>query len=85
METVDGSEQLVIDWMDGQPAPQAVLDLLACNCKTNCSLPKCVRLTNGLKCTEMCRLPDCENQASVDNDDEDRTDDTAEELDDYSN
>ncbi len=32
METKDGSELLVIHWMDGQPAPQAILDLLACNC-----------------------------------------------------
>ena len=68
MEKEEGDEQLVVHWMDGhfgQPAPEAVLDLLACNCKRKCSLPKCVCLSNGLKCTDMCRLPDCENQASI--------------------
>ena len=50
--------------MDGQPAPHAVLNLFACNCTRKCSLPKCVCLSNGLKCTDMCRLQDCENQES---------------------
>ncbi len=49
--------------MDGQPAPQAILDLLACNCSKKCVLLNCECLANGLKCTDMCRLPDCENQA----------------------
>jgi hypothetical protein len=70
LETVDGVEELVIDWMDGQPAPQAVLDLLACTCPKSCKMPKCVCLSNGLRCTDMCRLPDCENQAPIEGDDE---------------
>ena len=65
MEKEGESEQLVVHWMDGQPAPDAVLDLLACNCPKKCSLPKCVCIANGLKCTDMCRLADCENQAST--------------------
>ncbi len=60
METEDGTEQLVIHWMDGQLAPQAILDLLACNCKGKCSLPKCVCIASGLKCTDP--LPDCKIQ-----------------------
>ena len=61
--------------MNGQPAPQAVLDLLACNCTRKCSLPKCVCLSNGLKCTDMCRLQDGENQASsFESDDEESAD-----------
>ena len=49
-------EHLVIHWMDRQPAP---LDLLACTCaKSDCEC-----LANGLKCTDMCRLPNCDNQA----------------------
>lgn len=67
----DGKEQLAIDWMDGLPAPQAVLDLLACNCTKSCKLPKCICLANGMKCTDMCSHLDCNNQATVhDNDDE---------------
>lgn len=59
------SGHLAIDWMDGLPAPQAVLDLLSCKCTRTCKLPSCVCLMNGLKCTDMCRLRDCANQASA--------------------
>lgn len=60
----DGAdERLVLHWIDGQPAPQAILDLLTCNCSKKCVLPNCECLANGLKCTDMCRLSDCENQA----------------------
>ena len=48
--------------MDGDPAPQAVLNLLACKCARSCQLPKCVCLVNGLRCTDMCKLRDCTNQ-----------------------
>lgn len=65
MEREEESEQLVVHWMEGQPAPDAVLDLLACSCTKKCTLPKCVCMTNGLKCTDMCRLADCDNQAST--------------------
>lgn len=51
---------MVVHWMDGQPAPQAILDLLACNCPRKCELPKCECMANG--------LTDCENQASIAND-----------------
>ena len=29
-----------------------------------CELLKCECMVNGLKCTDMCRLPDCDNQAA---------------------
>ena len=47
--------------MDGRPAPQALLDLLACTCRKQCKLPQCVCMTNGLKCTDMCTLTECSN------------------------
>lgn len=62
----DGKEQLTIDWMDGLPAPQAVLDLLACKCSKICELPKCICMANGMNCTDMCRLLDCSNQGTID-------------------
>jgi len=63
IESVGGVDQLVVQWMDGQLAPEALLDLLACNCPKHCvSTTKCVCVANGLKCTDMCRQPDCENQ-----------------------
>jgi hypothetical protein len=54
--------ELEIDWMDGQPAPKAVLDLLACNCSTSCKLNNCSCKKNGLKCTKMCKKKNCKNQ-----------------------
>ena len=48
--------------MGGQPAPQAVLDLLACTCSRSYKLPECVLLIGGLSCKDMCKLTDCDNQ-----------------------
>ena len=66
----EGAEQLVVDWMDGQPAPEAVLNLLACKCPRKCVLPNCEFLKNGLKYTDMCRLRDCENRSYIYRDDD---------------
>ena len=70
---------MVVDWMDSQPAPEAILALLACKCSKTCTLPHCVCLANGLKCTDMCKLSDCGNCPS---NDEESTDDV-ENMDDY--
>ncbi|KAL8567391.1 hypothetical protein ACOMHN_001779 [Nucella lapillus] len=81
VETQSGEEVLCLDWMDVQPAPDAVLELLACKCPTTCTMETCVCLQHGLKCTNMCRVKNCDNQpcdddiateaASIDEDDED--------------
>ena len=42
---VTRDQQLVVDWMGAQPAPVAILDLLACNCSV-CIMP-C--MANGLQ------------------------------------
>ena len=62
LETTNDKQDLVIDWMEGKPAPEAVLELLACKCARSCKLPQCVCLLNGLKCTDLCKLKDCDNQ-----------------------
>ena len=59
---MDDDGELVIDWMKGSPAPEAVLQLLACKRVRTCKLPDCTCLANGLKCTDMCRLQTCDNQ-----------------------
>ena len=64
IEHEDGVAKLVVDWMDVKAAPEAILELLACNCTKKCVAPKCVCATNGLGCTDMCRLAECENQGS---------------------
>ena len=48
--------------MRGDPAPKAVLELLSCPCTRSCQLPTCSCLANGLECTDVCKLIDCENR-----------------------
>ena len=57
---------LKIDWMHGHAAPDAVLELLACQCKRECLQERCPCLVNGLKCTYMCRLQACGNRKEDD-------------------
>ena len=59
-------EELQFEWMDEKPAPDAVLELLACRCTRSCKLPSCVCLANGLKCTDICTLKECQNQVEDD-------------------
>ena len=72
-------DHLVVHWMTSHPAPQAILDMLACNCTKKCALPRCVCMVNGLKCTDMCKLKNCDNQA----DDDDSINELQEEPEDY--
>jgi len=62
--TTDENGNLVVEWMRGSPAPDTVLQLLSCKCVRSCKLPVCTCLSNGLKCTDMCRLQICSNQAT---------------------
>ena len=61
----DGVAKLVVDWMDVKAAPEAILELLVFNCTKKCVAPKCVCVTNGLRCTDMCRLAESGSQGSV--------------------
>ena len=54
--------QLTVEWMRGSPALDAVLQLLSCKCSRGCKLPECQCMSNGLKCTNMCKLQTCANQ-----------------------
>ena len=55
--------KLTIDWMSGELAPKAVLELLSGQCKRVYQLPSCTCLANGLHCNDMCRLQGCTNPA----------------------
>ena len=55
-------ECLALDWISGEPAPKAVLELLSYQCNRLCQLPNCTYLANGLRCTALCKLQDCANQ-----------------------
>ena len=58
----EGGDHFVIDWMSGDPAPTAMLELLSCSCTMSCQLSTCSCLANGLRCTDVCKLIDCENR-----------------------
>ena len=78
----NGSVSII--WMNGPPAPEAVLNLLSCNCSRRCTEGNCSCLMNGLKCTDMCKLKNCDNSAQDDDDEIDVNDeDEVEEDDDF--
>ena len=56
-------DELVIDWTDEKPAPDAVIEMMSCNCKKLCTLEnRCSCHENGLLCTDMCKCTSCENK-----------------------
>ena len=58
----EGGDNFAIDWMSGDPAPTAVLELLSCSCARSCQLPTYCCLENGLKCTDVWKLLDYDNR-----------------------
>jgi len=61
-------ERLETDWMDGLPAPRAVIELIACTYRKSCDETTCDCILNGLKCSSFCRLTTCSNQPEEDGD-----------------
>lgn len=53
------------NYFDFKPPPEAILELLACNCTGKCIYPNCICIANGVKFTDMRRLAECYNQASL--------------------
>ena len=62
LESDKSGQRLDIVWMSGMPAPNAVIELLACTCKRVCEGNACECILNGLRCSDLCRLADCSNQ-----------------------
>lgn len=74
----DGHLQIV--WTDLLPAPEAVMELVCCNCKSTCQTKRCSCVKSGLPCTDACACTDqCMNRVKEHLDDDD--DDDAEEDD----
>ena len=46
------------------PAPESIIHLTVCHCKTKCVTVWCKCRKNGLKCSEMCHCLECENDRS---------------------
>lgn len=61
--------------MSGEPAPAVLLELLSCSCARSCKFPTCTCITNGLKCTDKCRLRNCNNRAEEEEEEEEVYDD----------
>ena len=53
--------ELHFHWMDQEPAPKALMELVSCKCKTGCSGRRCSCHKVGLMCTDVCDCIDCEN------------------------
>ena len=49
VELCNGQEQLIIGWMEGNPAPTSVLELLACKCSKSCLPGKCPCVQYNMK------------------------------------
>ena len=48
------------------PAPETIIHLTVCQCKTKCITNRCKCRKSGLKCSEMCQCQDCENDEDED-------------------
>ena len=59
-ELTDGKLNPVL--CTNSPAPEALLELRSCNCKSGCQKRYCICNKNSLPCTEMCGCRDnCQN------------------------
>ena len=48
---IDDDGKLAIHWMWSPPAPDAVMEWLACKCVRSCKLSTCTCMANGLACS----------------------------------
>ena len=83
-QTSGEASNLLIAWVDKKPAPEVVLQLLACKCRRICELLSCVCLSSGLRCTNLCTLKDCGNQPLEDSEDVIAEEDDEDYIDDFS-
>ncbi len=47
--------KLELDWMENDPAPVAVMELISCGCKQDCKTRRCSCKKAGLSCTDACK------------------------------
>lgn len=48
------------------PAPESIIHLKICYCKTSCIIFRCKYHKSGLKCSAICQTNDCENNKNDD-------------------
>src|SRR6218665_2988861 len=76
----DSDGQLKSKMTDALPAPKAIIEMVTCHCKTDCSSARCSCRTNNLSCSDLCRCgSECQNDEDTQNkhetDDDDDDDD----------
>src|SRR6218665_574472 len=64
----DSEGQLKSTMTDALPAPKAIIEMVSCHCKTDCSSARCSCRTNNLSCTDLCRCgSECQNDEYTQN------------------
>ncbi|CAB4019967.1 Hypothetical predicted protein [Paramuricea clavata] len=53
------------------PAPESVVELVKCGCRSECSTARCSCHKNNLPCTPLCKCGDCSNASDFDVPDQD--------------
>jgi hypothetical protein len=72
---INVNNRLEIKWMSQKPAPDSLLEFVACGCKKpGCLNRVCACVVHGLKCTVLCDCNTCVNTLLDEEEDEDETD-----------
>lgn len=65
------NDELSYKWMTQPPAPDILLEVVQCSCKTGCESGKCSCAKSKVNCTDMCKCVNCSNcQTSVEIDED---------------
>lgn len=74
----ESNGQLKPTMTDALPAPKAIIEMVSCRCKADCSSARCSCRTNNLSCTDLCQCgsecqndEDTQNKCEADDDDDD--------------
>lgn len=59
----DGNE-LFVQWMDQEPMPGFLKNIVHCSCKLHCNSNRCSCKSNNVPCTDMCKCSECNNASS---------------------
>lgn len=62
----EGDRQIEIEWISGEPARHIVCLLMSSKCMRSCKAGICQYTDNGLPCTQVCKLLDCDNMLKDD-------------------
>ena len=69
--------QLKPTMTDALPAPKAIIEMVSCQCKRDCSSARCSCRTKNLSCTDLCQCgtacqndEDTQNKYETDDDDD---------------